>query len=600
MTSTAEHPELTGSILFVGHRNAGLSQMAEAFARRTAPGVTVASVGIEPSDSPDPRVLSLMDDHFGIDLAVQAVNSSERVNDRMFDIVVTLGEEARKNCPQFPGAPARFHWDIDEELENDDDYRAAAEEIRRRVGEIFSGGSFRALVEQRQTYLNILNSLSEAVVAHDLNRRIYFVTPGITAITGKSPSEIVGQDCHEVFAPHLCSRECVFHSPQVPEELVSNRYTTVVDPPDGDRRELTAARWPLKDTEGNLTGALLVLNDQTYVRQLERRLEERQSFRGIIGQDHAMQQIYDLIRDCATSDFSVIVSGESGTGKELVAMAIHEESDRRDNLFVPVNCGALPEALLESELFGHVKGAFTGAIRDKRGRFDMADKGTLFLDEIAELSPAIQVKLLRVLQQGTFEPVGSETPRTADVRVISATNRDLRKMVAEGTFREDLYYRLAVIPIDLPPLRERRNDIPLLTDHFLRLTAQKLKRPDVRMSDESLTVFMDHPWPGNVRQLHNAIQFSLVKCRGELVEPGHLPPEVLAEVRPPLGGERDGGWSRAGRRPKLGLGDVEEALRRSGGNKAKAARMLGAGRATLYNFIKSNHAALQSVLADDD
>ncbi|MBN1129226.1 MAG: sigma 54-interacting transcriptional regulator, partial [Chitinispirillaceae bacterium] len=280
------------------------------------------------------------------------------------------------------------------------------------------------------------------------------------------------------------------------------------------------------------------------------------------------------------------ITGESGTGKELVAAAIHNESTRRDRLFVPVNCGALPEGIIESELFGHVKGAFTGAIRDKKGRFELADKGTLFLDEIADLSPRMQVKLLRVLQEGVFEPVGSEQPRRVDVRLICATNRDLKELVRTGAFRDDLYYRLAVMPILLPPLRQRRNDIVLLTRHFLGQNAEKLSRSGISIADEALSLLMNYAWPGNVRQLQNCIQFALIKCRGTVILPEHLPPEITSAAR--LTSFAQKGTGRAGRKPKLTSDAVERALVKSGNNKAKAARLLGVGRATLYIFLNEH------------
>ena len=321
--------------------------------------------------------------------------------------------------------------------------------------------------------------------------------------------------------------------------------------------------------------ALVILEDITELDVLRKRLRSEQSFAGIVGQDIAMQELYDTIRDVTEVNVPVLIQGESGTGKELVAAAIHSEGPRANKPFVPVNCGALPEGLLESELFGHVKGSFTGAIRDKKGRFELAHKGTLFLDEIADLPKVVQAKLLRVLQTGKFERVGDEKTITVDVRLISAANRDLKHEVEVGNFRDDLFYRINVVPVYLPPLRDRNNDIPLLVQYFIeKAIAEGQKASGI--SKNALATMMDYPWPGNVRELQSTIRFSLVKSKGKTIQTQHLPAELE-------------GWkkNRTTRGPskKLNKKSVTEALSRSGGNKAKAARFLGVGRATLYRFL---------------
>ena len=321
--------------------------------------------------------------------------------------------------------------------------------------------------------------------------------------------------------------------------------------------------------------------DMTELSALRRRLKTEQSFAGIVGRDPKMLELFDTIREVAEIGAPVLIQGESGTGKELVAAAIHNEGPRSNKFFVPVNCSALPEGLLESELFGHVRGAFTGAIRDKKGRFELADGGTIFLDEIGDLSPATQVKLLRVLQDGTFERVGSEKSVNVDVRVISATNKNLRREMAAKRFREDLFYRLCVIPVNLPPLRERRMDIPLLAEHILKHTLAQAGRgrEDMALSQEVLDVMLDCDWPGNVRELQNAIQYALVKCRGNVIEVAHLPSTVSGQ--PP----RPATHARSPRKTKLREDTVRRALQETNGNKAEAARRLGVGRATLYRFL---------------
>ena len=320
---------------------------------------------------------------------------------------------------------------------------------------------------------------------------------------------------------------------------------------------------------------ITILEDMTELNTLRWRLKTEQSFAGIIGRDARMKELFETIREVTEVNVPVLIQGESGTGKELVAAAIHNEGSRADRPFVPVNCAALPEGVLESELFGHVKGAFTGAVRDKRGRFELANGGTIFLDEVADLSKVLQAKLLRVLQEGSFERVGAEKTISVDVRLISATNRDLKREVKMGNFRDDLYYRINVVPIHLPPLKERKNDIPLLAEHFIE-KAREEGQGEAGLSKEALAVMIDYAWPGNVRELQSAIRFALVKSRGLIIRPDHLPLELK-------------GWKTAkslrGPKRKLDPERVRAAISQSGGNKAKAARLLGVGRATLYRFL---------------
>ena len=321
--------------------------------------------------------------------------------------------------------------------------------------------------------------------------------------------------------------------------------------------------------------AIVILEDITELNNLRRRLKAEQSYAGIIGRDPGMNELFQTIRDVSDVNVPILIQGESGTGKELVAAAIHNEGPRADKPFVPVNCAALPEGILESELFGHVKGAFTGALRDKKGRFELANGGTLFLDEVADLTKVVQAKLLRVLQEGSFERVGDEKSISVDVRIISASNRNLKSEVEKGNFRDDLYYRLNVVPINLPPLRKRKADIPLLANHFLEKDLEE-GQETTELSKEALAVMIDYPWPGNVRELQSAIRFSLVKTRGDLIQPDDLPIELRNWANL---------YSKRGPSRKLNPESVRNALAQSGGNKAKAARLLGVGRATLYRFL---------------
>ena len=308
--------------------------------------------------------------------------------------------------------------------------------------------------------------------------------------------------------------------------------------------------------------------------------ETKEGFQGIVGCSPKMKAVFDTIRQVAPTDAAVLIQGESGTGKELAALAVHKESRRAHKNFVPVNCGALPEGLLETELFGHVKGAFTGAHRDRKGRFELADDGTIFLDEVGELSPATQAKLLRVLQGGSFEPVGSERTKKVNVRVISATNKNLEAEVEAGEFRRDLYYRLCVMPIMICPLRDRLEDIPSLVDLFLTRFSEKTWGRKIALSPAALSVVMSHTWPGNVREVKNTIQFAVVRCQGRRIDPEHLPP-TLHSYMINLSRKRH-------RQSKLKRADVIQALAETGGNKVHAAEILSVSRSTLYRFLAEN------------
>jgi PAS domain S-box-containing protein len=514
----------------------------------------------------------------------------ESISRQRFDLVIVLGSLTSEQWPLFQGVPPVIHWKISDPQDGEwARWQQFSTELRMHLQSLFEQGFLKAFQRQRICLGNVLDSLQEGIIAHDLNRKIFLFNSGAEQITGVTRTQILGKDCHEIFSPHICGDNCIFNDCKVLTEINRSNYPTVFTGGQGRRKELDINRFPLKDENGQTIGAVAVISDTTRLRELEMQLGEAESFEGIIGQDYSMQTVFQMIRDLAISDFPVVITGESGTGKELVAAAIHKESDRRDKIFLAVNCGALPEGTLESELFGHVKGAFTGAIKDKKGRFELADKGTLFLDEIAELSPRMQVKLLRVLQEGVVEPVGSETHKRVDVRIICATNRNLREMVNRGEFRKDLYYRLAVVPIEVPHLRERRSDIVLLARHFLARTAKKLSRSEMTLSEDTIAVLMNYSWPGNVRQLQNVIQFAMIKCRGKTIMPEHLPPEILNNTSVMLTGN---GGARVGRKPKLTAAMVESALTKAGGNKAKAARILKVGRATLYNFLNNNSEVL--------
>jgi two-component system response regulator HydG len=339
---------------------------------------------------------------------------------------------------------------------------------------------------------------------------------------------------------------------------------------------------PLVDHAQHFLGAVLVMRDITRVTNLERELKDRYQFQNIIGKSAQMQAIYQLLEDLSETKTTVLITGESGTGKELAAEALHYNSPGAVKPLIKVNCAALAESLLESELFGHVKGAFTGAIKEKIGRFQMADGGTIFLDEIGDLSPAIQVKLLRFLQEKTIEKVGDPRPVQLDVRVIAATNCNLAAKVRQGTFRQDLYYRLKVVELNLPPLRERREDIPLLVAHFCERFNQTFKKQIQGISDETLALFMDYDWPGNIRELEHAIEHAFVLCRETRIECAHLPRDIREFDELPV----DIGQVEPTPESPAEAEALRQALQKTGWNKAKAARLLSMDRRTIYRKIE--------------
>jgi len=583
---------MKSKILFICNHNACRSQIAEGIAKKLAPeGIAVASAGIDPT-SVHQETIAVMKQR-QIDISSQKVSDVSEFYRERVDLIITLSPEARDMNFTAPGIPTKLHWDLPDPFplyENREQLQETllhiADRLEQLISDFFTMGTYHAIMRQKKDFRNLIDSLSEGILAHDLQRRVILLSRGAEMLTGYKEDEVLGKDCHELFPPSLCGKNCSFCHGENITLASEKRYSTALLDIEGKRRELDVVVTPLDDA----SGVVATLSDKTVENVLRRKLKAEDQFQGIIGQDYKMQHIYELIRDLSQTDFPVIITGDSGTGKELVAQAIHNESPRKNKLFVPINCGALPEGTLESELFGHVKGAFTGAIRDKKGRFELAHEGTLFLDEVAEMSPKIQVKLLRVLQEGTFEPVGGEQTITVNVRIVSATNKNLKEMVRLGEFREDLYYRLCVVPVEMPPLRERRNDIVLLANHFVEKICAELNRDTLQLSHDALSLMMSYSWPGNVRQLQSAIQYTMIKCRGESILPEHLPPEIINSAQSSIflktsSPVQEG---KVGRKPKLTSESVELSLRKSGGNKAKAARILGVGRATLYNFLREN------------
>jgi len=445
--------------------------------------------------------------------------------------------------------------------------------------------SLENLMCHRDNLEHVLDSLKEGIIAHDMDRRIFFFNTEAERITGYLREEVLGRDCHKAFGSPFCGERCVFceNPPKLPDK---SEYTLNISTKSGEQRRIEMTVISMRDAAGQYSGVLTSFNDLTDIFSLKERAGELTRFSNIIGHDSKMISIFKQIQEVADYDYPVHVSGETGTGKELVAAAIHSESRRGGAPFVPINCGALPEGLIESELFGHVKGAFTGAIRDKKGRFELADTGTVFLDEVTELSNNMQAKLLRFLQESEFERVGGEKTISVDVRVISATNKNLKEAVKRGKFREDLYYRLNVIPVHLPPLRERKIDIPLLSEHFLQEARQRYSKKNLKISSKAMSLMLDYRWPGNVRELQNAIQYAIVKSNNRLISADDLPLELR---------DLENICARRGPSRKLDAESVRSALERTGGNKVKAAKLLGVGRATLYRFLGEHPDLIETV-----
>ncbi|MBU4367137.1 MAG: sigma 54-interacting transcriptional regulator [Kiritimatiellae bacterium] len=428
----------------------------------------------------------------------------------------------------------------------------------------------------------ILESISDGVFTVDSNWRIMSFNRAAETITGIRRREAVGKPCSEVFRASMCETDCALRHTVKTGKPIINRSTFIVDA-EGRRIPISVSTAILKDKKGRVVGGAETFRDLSLVEELRKELEERFQMGDIVSRCAAMRLIFDILPQIAASDASVLIYGETGTGKELLARAIHNLSPRKTKPFVAVNCGALPDTLLESELFGYVKGAFTGAAKDKPGRFTLAEGGTLFLDEIGDISPALQIRLLRVLQDKRYEPLGGTETLLADVRIVTATHRDLSAQIRKGAFREDLFYRLNVVKVDLPPLRKRKEDIPLLVDHFIARFNRLQGKAVMGASPDVMALLMAHDYPGNVRELENIIERAFVLCGAGSIEHAQLPPE--------LGG-------RASSSPSEGntitaqthateTQAIRTALERHGFNRLAAARALGLHKSTLFRKIKA-------------
>jgi PAS domain S-box-containing protein len=422
----------------------------------------------------------------------------------------------------------------------------------------------------------IFNSIRDGVFTVDRNCFITSFNTSAERITGFNRSEAIGKHCFDIFRTEVCHRQCALKDTLHTHDPVQNARVTIITR-DGRELPIQVTTTMLTGDEGNLVGAVEFFRDMSEIENLCLSLERKHALEDIVSVNRRMHELIELLPDVAVSECNVLIHGPSGCGKELFAQVIHNLSPRRYGPYVRINCAALPATLLESELFGYEKGAFTDAKRDKPGQFAVAAGGTLLLDEISEMDIALQVKLLRVLNNGEYRPLGSTKTLHSDARIVASTNADLEQAIADGTFRRDLYYRINVVTIAIPPLCERPEDIPLLANHFLTIFRSKTGKPIERITPEALALLRRHPLPGNVRELENAIEHGFVMCHGSEITPEHLPLHItsLASVRNNNGhlvSEKD---------------SILETLNRYQGNRSRAAAELGMHRSTLWRKMKT-------------
>ena len=433
-------------------------------------------------------------------------------------------------------------------------------------------------------YHRILNSLSEGVLTLDRDWNILCFNRAAEQILGMAHEDVVGHPFQDIFMSTTCEFRPLIQRAMETGENIMEAGVVILNPHQ-QRVPVSVNAAPITDETGAREGVVVTFRDVSDLELLRKELRGEYAFGDIISGSPRVRRILDILPDIAQSDSTVLILGASGTGKEVFARAIHNLSERRDKRFVAVNCGALPDTLLESELFGYEKGAFTDARKDKPGRFALAEGGTLFLDEIGDISPAMQVKLLRVVQEREYEPLGATRPLKANVRILAATNHDLKGLVAEGRFRSDLYYRLNVVQIELPPLAERREDLPLLIEHFIRRFNAKKGLAIQRISRAALNRLMRHDFPGNIRELENIIEHAYILCRGEEIQEGCLP-QYLLENTTPACYEAPVANGAKGILPQNEKETIIKVLREVGGHRGRAAEALGIDKSTLWRKMK--------------
>lgn len=435
--------------------------------------------------------------------------------------------------------------------------------------------SKRSLIRHHQI---ILDSIGDGVFTVDLGWRIMSFNKAAERITGIPREEAIGQLCYEVFRANVCEADCVLRHTITTEEPIRSMPVYIVRA-DKKRIPISVSTAVLRSEAGEVIGGVETFRDLTVVHELRKELQKQHSYGDIISKSEEMRKLFSILPQIAESDSTVLIEGASGTGKELVARAIHHNSPRKKGPFVAVNLGALPETLCGSELFGYKAGAFTDAKKDKPGRFALAQDGTIFLDEIGDVSLAVQVSLLRVLEGRVYEPLGSTNAVTTNARVITATHRNLEKLVQEGRFRDDLYYRIDVIKLSLPPLSERKEDIPLLVNHFVNRFNRLTGRQVIGLSQEAMAAFMLYDWPGNVRELENAIEHAFVLCQGELIRLNHLSMQIVPKDQSMI---MPTGLTLR----EIEKSAIEEALQRNHWKKVVTARELGIDKNSLRRKIK--------------
>ncbi len=431
----------------------------------------------------------------------------------------------------------------------------------------------------------ILDSIADGVFTVDLDWRITSFNKAAEHITGISKAEALGRHCWEVFRANICEKQCALRETIETGKKVTSQPIFIVNS-EGMRVPVSISTAILKDEGDKIIGGVETFRDLSLEEELRKELTGKHTFFDMVSKNKEMHRLFVILEQVSQSDSTVLLEGESGTGKELFARAIHSLSARSKGPLVVVNLGALPDNLVESELFGHRAGAFTDAREDRIGRIAAAEGGTLFLDEIGDLSPHLQVKLLRVLQERTYEPLGSNTPVHADIRIVAATNRYLGALVKEGSFRNDLYYRINVVRLTLPPLRERREDIPLLIEHFLRRFNRLSGKEITGTSPEVISILMEYDFPGNVRELENIIEHATVLCRGGRIESEHLPDYLVPALPLEEGSTKEPASSRRIKWDHLERAFLLQVLNDNNWSRQEAARELGIGRQTLWRKMR--------------